>query len=76
MIFKDHPRKDWIITTTVLGIGVIIVLSGMLPFLKVNDFTKGLILGLALVGGGYPLMKYIYKGQKATFEKRNGKKLN
>ena len=75
MMFKDHPRKNWIVTTTVLAIGVIIILSGVLPFLKISDFTKGLILGLALVGGGYPLIKYIFKDQKTVFEKRNGKKL-
>ena len=77
MIYRDHPKRDVIITFLVAGIGLIIILFAIFPFLGIkNTFVKGLLVFGALLLGGYPIWKSIFVSyKKSAFEMRKGRKL-
>lgn len=77
MIYKDHPKRDIIITFLLAGIGLIIVLFAIFPFLGIDSgFIKFLLIFGALLLGGYPIWKnLIKKYQKSAFERRSGRRL-
>ncbi len=77
MIYKNHPKRDMIITLLILTIGIIILLFAFLPFIGIhNDLLKILIIVVALILGGYPIWKNLFsKYKKSSFETKHGRKL-
>lgn len=77
MMYKDHPKRDMIITLLIAAIGIMIILFACLPFLGIhNNILKIVIILLALILGGYPVWKSLFaKYKKSSFEVKHGRKL-
>lgn len=78
VVFKEHPKRDAIITWIVAGIGLLIVFLAILPFLNISStFVKGLLIIIAVAVTAYPIGRHLYKRYKKTssFEGRHGRKL-
>lgn len=77
MIYKEHPKRNIIITAIQIGIGLLITFIAALAFLDISNILKWILIIGAVVLVGYPLGKYIYKKyfKKATFSERRGRRL-
>lgn len=78
MLFKEHPKRDTIVTWIVIGIGILIIFFSALPFFNIeSNFIKGLLIVAAIGITGYPIGKHIYNKYKkdSTYEGRHGRKL-
>lgn len=77
MIYKDHPKRDMIITLLIVTIVFITIFIAMAPFLGINSgWAWGLIIIGALLLGGFPIWKgLVKKCIRGSYERKHGKKL-